>query len=80
MTTTRSKYVFDLEAIRALPSNARITGRDRKNLTAHAKKAYKAGATVSDLAAETGRSTSFITRLLDEAGVARRKPGGNGRR
>lgn len=68
---------FDVTTIKALPLHSRIQGRDRKQLTAHLKRAYKAGATVADLAKETGRSASFVSRLLDEAGVKRRSPGGS---
>lgn len=68
---------FDVTTIKALPIHSRIQGRDRKQLTAWAKREYKTGATVSDLAALSGRSSSFISRLLDEAGVKRRSPGGS---
>jgi hypothetical protein len=68
---------FDVTTIKALPLHSRIVGRERKQLTIHIKKAYRAGSTVAELAAETGRSASFVSRLLDEAGVKRRSPGGS---
>lgn len=67
---------FDVSTISVLPRHSRIQGRDRKQLTAWVKREYKTGATVADLAAETGRSPSFVSRLLDEAGVKRRQAGG----
>lgn len=67
---------FDVTTIKALPRHSRIVGRERKQLIAHLKRGYKSGATVAELAAETGRSPSFISRLLDEAGVKRRTAGG----
>lgn len=67
---------FDVTTINALPRHSRIVGRERKQLIAHLKRSYKSGSTVAELAAETGRSPSFISRLLDEAGVARRTAGG----
>lgn len=68
---------FDVTTIKALPLHSRIQGRDRKQLTVWLKREYKAGATVSELAIATGRSSSFVTRLLDEAGVVRRRAGGS---
>lgn len=67
---------FDVSTIKALPRHSRIVGRERKQLIAHLKREYKSGATVAELAAETGRSPSFVSRLLDEAGVKRRTAGG----
>lgn len=68
---------FDVTTIKALPLHSRIQGRQRKQLIAWVKREYKAGATVLEIADATGRSSSFVTRLLDEAGVARRKAGGS---
>jgi hypothetical protein len=50
----------------------RITGTARAKLAAELKRKYEAGASIRSLAEETGRSSGFVRRMLDEVGVARR--------
>jgi predicted transcriptional regulator len=59
-----------------LKKGARITGGDRNKLAADLKRRYTAGASIRDLASETGRSYGFVHRMLSEAGVALRGRGG----
>ena len=54
----------------------RITGGDRNKLAADLKRRYTSGASIRDLASETGRSYGFVHRMLSEAGVALRGRGG----
>jgi hypothetical protein len=59
-----------------LKKGARITGGDRNKLAADLKRRYASGASIRDLASETGRSYGFVHRMLSEAGVALRGRGG----
>ena len=59
-----------------LPKGRRITGSARETLTADLKKQYESGASIRQLAQETGRSYGFIHRLLVEADVTLRGRGG----
>ena len=59
-----------------LKKGARITGGDRNKLAADLKRRYTGGASIRDLASETGRSYGFVHRMLSEAGVALRGRGG----
>ena len=59
-----------------LKKGARITGGDRNKLAADLKRRYTAGASIRDLASETGRSYGFVHRMLSEAGVTLRGRGG----
>ena len=59
-----------------LKKGARITGGDRNKLAADLKRRYAGGASIRDLASETGRSYGFVHRMLSEAGVTLRGRGG----
>lgn len=59
-----------------LKKGARITGGDRNKLAADLKRKYTSGASIRDLAGETGRSYGFVHRMLSESGVALRGRGG----
>jgi hypothetical protein len=59
-----------------LKKGARITGGDRSKLAADLKKKYSGGASIRELAAETGRSYGFVHRILAESGVTLRGRGG----
>ncbi len=59
-----------------LKKGARITGGDRTKLAADLKRKYTAGASIRELAAETGRSYGFVHRILAESGVTLRGRGG----
>jgi hypothetical protein len=59
-----------------LKKGARITGGDRTKLAADLKRRYAGGASIRELAGETGRSYGFVHRMLSEAGVALRGRGG----
>lgn len=63
-----------------LPKGRRITGPDRDRLSADLKRRYEAGASIRELAADTGRSYGFVHRVLLEAGVTLRGRGGAVRR
>ena len=59
-----------------LKKGARITGGDRNKLAADLKRRYASGASIRDLASETGRSYGFVHRLLLDAQVPLRGRGG----
>ncbi len=54
----------------------RITGEARAQLSDELREKYVAGASIRDLANETGRSYGFVHRLLVDAGVELRGRGG----
>lgn len=54
----------------------RITGADRAELGSRLSKQYLAGASIRDLAHETGRSYGFVHRMLVDSGVKLRGRGG----
>lgn len=54
----------------------RITGGERETLTTELKKRYDQGASIRELAAETGRSYGFIHRVLVESEATLRGRGG----
>lgn len=59
-----------------LPKGRRITGSARETLTVDLRKQYEKGASIRELASQTGRSYGFIHRLLVEADVTLRGRGG----
>ena len=63
-----------------LKKGARITGNDRNKLMGDLKRRYTGGASIRELAADTGRSYGFVHRILAESGVALRGRGGATRR
>jgi predicted transcriptional regulator len=54
----------------------RITGAERERLTNTLRKKYEKGASLRELAEQTGRSYGFVHRVLTDAGVALRGRGG----
>jgi predicted transcriptional regulator len=58
----------------------RVTGADRDALTAQLRREYEGGASIRELARQTGRSYGFVHQLLGEAGVELRGRGGATRR
>ncbi len=54
----------------------RITGSDRARLAKSFKKQYTGGASIRELADQTGRSYGFVHRLLIDEGVELRGRGG----
>jgi len=56
-----------------------ITGKERQKWRRRMANRYKHGSSIQQLANLTGRSYSFIRRLLMESGVTMRSPGGNQR-
>lgn len=54
----------------------RVTGKEREELTASLVAQYRAGASIRELAAATGRSYGFVHRLLSESDVDLRGRGG----
>ena len=71
-----------------LAKGKRITGSERDKLAKDLKKQYQGGASIRELANETGRSYGFIHRLLcqtarswwgDQGEVNRQALGQNGR-
>jgi len=63
-----------------LAKGRRITGADRDRLSTDLKRRYDSGASIRDLAADTGRSYGFIHRVLSESGATFRGRGGATRR
>jgi Helix-turn-helix domain len=59
-----------------LTKGRRVTGGDRSKLANDLKKRYEGGASIRDLAADTGRSYGFIHRILSESGASLRGRGG----
>jgi hypothetical protein len=60
-----------------IKKGARITGTARDELTVEVVKKYDNGASIRQLAEDTGRSFGFVHRLLVDAGVTLRGRGGN---
>jgi hypothetical protein len=52
--------------------SSRLTGAARTKLAADLKKKYDNGASIRELAQETGRSYGFVHRMLSEAGTTLR--------
>ena len=63
-----------------LSKGRRITGADRDRLSTDLRGRYERGASIRDLAADTGRSYGFIHRVLTESGATLRGRGGATRR
>ena len=55
---------------------ARISGAERERLTSTLQKKYEKGASLRELAEQTGRSYGFVHRILTDAGVTLRGRGG----
>jgi hypothetical protein len=55
---------------------ARVTGKERAELARSLETKYRAGASIRELSASTGRSYGFIHRMLTDAGVQLRGRGG----
>lgn len=62
-----------------LKKSARVTGADRTKVAGELKKSYAKGATIRELAKDSGRSYGFVHRVLSESGVELRRRGGNTR-
>lgn len=54
----------------------RVSGGERERLTADLTQRYAAGASIRELAADTGRSYGFVHRILSESGTDLRGRGG----
>jgi hypothetical protein len=59
-----------------LTKGRRVTGGDRDELASSLKQRYESGASIRDLASDTGRSYGFVHRILSEAGATLRGRGG----
>ena len=59
-----------------LSKGRRVSGNERDKLAVDLKKKYAAGASIRDLAAQTGRSYGFVHRVLSESGATLRGRGG----
>jgi hypothetical protein len=68
------------DIVAELPKGRRITGSERDRLATDLKKRYESGASIRELAAETGRSYGFVHRVLAESGATLRGRGGAVRR
>jgi predicted transcriptional regulator len=55
---------------------ARISGAERERLAKTLRKRYEKGASLRELAGQTGRSYGFVHRVLTDAGVTLRGRGG----
>ncbi len=60
----------------ALKKGRRIVGAERETLTDEVRRRYSNGASIRELATDTGRSYGFIHRLLVESGAELRGRGG----
>lgn len=54
----------------------RVTGEVRETLGRELREKYEAGASIRELAEQTGRSYGFVHRLLGESGANYRGRGG----
>jgi hypothetical protein len=63
-----------------IKKGARITGTARDELTVELVRKYDDGASIRQLAEDTGRSYGFVHQLLVDAGVTLRGRGDNTRR
>ncbi len=59
-----------------LTKGRRVTGGDRSKLASDLRKRYEGGASIRELASDTGRSYGFIHRILSESGTTLRGRGG----
>lgn len=59
-----------------LTKGRRVTGGDRSKLASDLRKRYEGGASIRELAADTGRSYGFVHRILSESGATLRGRGG----
>jgi hypothetical protein len=59
--------------------HSRVTGTERERLAATLRGKYEEGATVRELAEQTGRSYGFVYQILTGTGVALRGRGGDTR-
>lgn len=59
-----------------LTKGRRVTGGDRSKLASDLRKRYESGASIRELAADTGRSYGFIHRIVSESGATLRGRGG----
>jgi predicted transcriptional regulator len=59
-----------------LTKGRRVTGSDRSKLASDLRKRYEGGASIRELAADTGRSYGFVHRILSESGATLRGRGG----
>jgi predicted transcriptional regulator len=57
----------------------RISGAERERLAKTLRKSYEKGASLRELAGQTGRSYGFVHRVLTDAGVTLRGRGGASR-
>lgn len=57
-------------------NGTRVSGAERQALSAELADKYRAGASIRELAASTGRSYGFVHRVLTEADVDLRGRGG----
>ena len=60
----------------ALKKGRRIVGAERETLTDEVRRRYSNGASIRELATDTGMSYGFIHRLLVESGTELRGRGG----
>jgi hypothetical protein len=63
-----------------LRKGSRVTGGDRDRLSTTLRRRYDGGASIRDLAEQTGRSYGFVHRILGESGAKLRGRGGATRR
>jgi Helix-turn-helix domain len=70
----KGDYVVEIK------KGARITGTARDELTVELVRKYDAGASIRELAEDSGRSYGFVHRLLADADITLRGRGGNTRR
>jgi hypothetical protein len=59
-----------------LTKGRRVTGGDRSKLASDLRKKYEGGASIRELAGDTGRSYGFVHRILSESGATLRGRGG----
>jgi Helix-turn-helix domain len=59
-----------------LTKGRRVTGGDRSKLASDLRKRYEGGASIRELAGDTGRSYGFVHRILSESGATLRGRGG----
>ena len=69
-----------MEVALQIPKGIQLNGHGRRQLAAQLRWSYERGASIRELADETGRSYGSVRRLLTEAGTTLRPRGNDGNR
>ncbi len=79
MAEERSGSATEEDTVTDLSKGRRITGGERSTLGRELRSKYEAGASIRELADETGRSYGFVHGVLLDSGATLRGRGGSKR-